>query len=141
MDKVEVAAGDITLPKFGMTDAAYRSMCIEVDAVIHVAARLNLLDQYRKIDRRGSQDPRTVNVIGALNVLSFAATGKTKHVLHCSSTLASTTMTEDLRLSEDWPQLDGFDSFPNHGYGMSKFVADGLMYEATKRGIPIKVFR
>jgi acyl carrier protein len=142
MSKVEIVSGQITRPKFGLSDQAYQALAEKVDAVVHLAVKSNFVDDYKKIDRQDSRDIRSVNLKSTLNILEFNTTHKNKVLLHASTIVANTTLACDNSLSESWP-LDGdFNEMPGTAYPVSKFVCDRLMAQAVEeRGLPVKVFR
>ncbi|CAL8118605.1 unnamed protein product [Orchesella dallaii] len=141
LTRISCVAGDLTKPKFGLSEEIYEKLADEVDAVIHSAVKSSHIEIYRKSDV--SSDIRNVNVKGTISVLEFATVKKTKHVLHASTLLAVSTTDDDGSLSEDWPNVDDFDNLTQlMGYPISKFICDMLMKEAVlERKIPCKVFR
>lgn len=142
MSKVEIVVGQVTHTKFGMNDDDYQKLSQEIDAVIHLAVKSNLVDEYKKIDKPEAIDIRTTNVKGALNVLEFVVSQRTKLLFHASTIVANSTVAEDFSMSESWPGETDFDEMPNSAYPISKYVCDRLMATAVQeRGLPIKVFR
>lgn len=142
MSKVEVIGGHLTRHNFGLPSELYNSLAQEVDGVVHLAVKSNLVDSYKKIEKENSQDIRTVNVKGTLNVLAFVTAVKNKVLLHASTIVANAKLAEDFSLAECWPKEEDFDQMPDTAYPISKFVCDRLMGQGVEeRGLPIKVFR
>lgn len=140
--KVTILPGHLNRPRLGLGEEEYAALASEVDAVVHLAVKSNFTDEYKKIDKPESEDIRTVNVKGTLNVLDFVTAVKTKLLFHASSIVANNTIDKDFSMAEFWPKEHDFDDMPNSAYPISKFVCDRLMGAAVEeRGLPVKVFR
>lgn len=135
LKKVKLVVGDLTTPKFGMTDEEWDSLAQEVDACLHCAVKSNHVEPY------GKNAMRTVNVFGTLHVLEFCGHLKTKHLFHSSSIVAISTTDEEGSLSEDWPVQDELEGVTDLGYPISKMICDQLVRQAIMRGLPSKSFR
>ncbi|CAL8113277.1 unnamed protein product [Orchesella dallaii] len=141
MSKIIAIAGEVTQTNLGLSQDKYDMLANDIDAVVHVAVKGNLMEPYRKGDGIASYDLRSVNVIGVQNVLEFAGKVRTKRVLHASTLLACHKVAENDVLHEDWCPAQDIFEMPNVGYPISKFIAEALAFQASERGIPVHVHR
>lgn len=111
-DRLQAVAADLAEPAFGLDPAAFEALNDEIDTVYHAAAAVSLARDYGSV--------RAVNVLGTREVLRLASTGRPRAVHHLS-TVAVTP----------------FDD----GYRRSKWVAEQLVAEAGRRGLPVAVYR
>ncbi|CAL8093035.1 unnamed protein product [Orchesella dallaii] len=140
-DKIECIEGDITEPHFGLPESEYNELASNIDAIVHSAVKADHIAPYRK-NTKDKADVRSVNVFGTVNMLEFAGHVRSKHVLHASTLLSvTTTNEEDGTLGEDWPTLEEYSNVTNLGYPVSKYVAELLIAEGVRRGIPCKAIR
>lgn len=117
-ERVAAVPGDIAAPGFGLPPDDWAGLADSVDAVVHLAAVVNLAWPYREL--------RAANVLAVRTALELAAAGRPK-VLHYASTLSVFVSTdrnagvarEDDDLSET-RRVYG-------GYGQSKWVAEALV--------------
>ncbi|MGA9882180.1 MAG: SDR family oxidoreductase [Candidatus Acidiferrales bacterium] len=70
--RIHVFRGDITNPRFGLDDAAYRELVRSTDSVIHCAASLN---------RKSEKSCLNVNLRGTLEVIQLAMRARDEHGL------------------------------------------------------------
>jgi thioester reductase-like protein/FkbH-like protein len=125
--------GDISLPLLGLPEGAFEHFAARVDVVYHNAALVNFIYPYREF--------RGPNVLGTQEVLRFACKAKVKP-LHFVSTVA---VFNGRGLSSDQVVQEADDP-PNGealfgGYAQSKWVAERLVLEARKRGLPVCIYR
>jgi thioester reductase-like protein len=113
--------------------------CQKVDLVFHAAVKANHIETYKK--SKTTNDIRSVNVIGTMNILEFATTSRTKRVAFTSSFSAATELDKDGFLSEDLPSESNNAENIGEGYAFTKFVGEKLLSQAIKRGIPCQIFR
>ncbi len=129
-----VVVGDITKPRLGMSEAAFRVLGQQIDAVYHCAAYVHSIYPYAKL--------RAANVLGTIEILRLASVRKAapSPVFFVSSLSVfpgnGATITEtDIKLPLSiLNELD-------EGYAQTKVVSERLLLEASQRGIPIKIFR
>jgi thioester reductase-like protein len=139
VDKIKCIEGNLGDQFFGLSEETYTSLASEVDGIIHCAVKSNHIEPYRKSERN-KRDVRTINVGGTIKILEFATTVKTKLVLH-ASTMVAITKASDGCMPETWPGAEDYNDLPNVGYGISKFICDRLVHQATERGVPCKSLR
>ncbi|WP_378733446.1 amino acid adenylation domain-containing protein [Nocardia brasiliensis] len=125
-------AGDLALPRLGLPPQRYQELADTVDAIVHNGARVHHFEPYSRL--------RPANVEGTERILRLATTGRQKPVHFVSSV--------DTALAVDGnPPILGEDrrvaatSLPRNGYVASKWVAEGLVYAAGDRGVPVTVYR
>ncbi|MFH8220762.1 thioester reductase domain-containing protein [Streptomyces sp. NPDC018057] len=129
-DRVEVHTGDITRPLLGMERAQYDALAGRIGAVYHSAAKVNFLTIYKWL--------RKSTVEATHGVLRFAqAAGATLH--HVSTT----GVFEPGADREPRGELDptGPPENLSLGYTKSKWVAEQLVREAARRGVPVTIHR
>jgi thioester reductase-like protein len=132
MRRIEAVVGDISKPRWGLTEAAWKELAAKVDVVYHGAAIVHFTKPY--------VDLREANVDGVREALRFALAEKVKP-LHYISSLGIFTAEDygDRLIREDevveTPKgLDG-------GYVQSKWVADKIVSDALRAGMPIAIYR
>jgi thioester reductase-like protein len=105
-----------------------------IDCIIHSAALVHWIYPYEQV--------KAQNVLGTQEIIRLAATTRIKSVHHISTTSVfdsaehsdlNKTVYEDDPL-ENPAGLTG-------GYPQSKWVAEKLVMEARKRGIPANIYR
>jgi amino acid adenylation domain-containing protein/thioester reductase-like protein len=128
--RVAAVAGDLGRPRLGMTERDFSALAGEVDAIVHAGAQVNLMYPYTAL--------RDVNVSGTHEVLRLACRRGAVPVHHISSNgvlpPSGDRWTEDARLDDVVDDL-------TDGYGQSKWVAEQLVHEASRRGLPAWVYR
>ena len=121
--------GDLGTSRFGLSATEYNNLCQDIDVVYHVGAKVHHLWSYALL--------KDANVLGTQDVLRLASLGKLKPV-HYVSTLFSTSQTDQPILES--ATANHYD-LPKLGYVQSKWVAEQLVWEAAKRGLPITIYR
>lgn len=131
-ERVAIFTGDVTLPHFGLGDAAYGRLATTSESIIHAAATLN---------RRSERSCMNVNLRGTLEVIQLARRAAQLHGLRRFSHV-STVAVAGHRLHEvvgedesiDWARRD-YDP-----YARTKKFSE-LMVRELLAGIPITIFR
>eukprot|EP00667_Euglena_gracilis_P000671 EG_transcript_671 len=132
--RLRILPGNLAKPKLGLTPEAYEDVANNTDVLFHVGAWVNWLHDYYTL--------KPINVGGTAEVLRLAVAGSrlkschhisTTNVYETPSLLAKPSVPEllDLTVTEG---IDG-------GYSQSKWVADAMMGNARRRGIPVSVYR
>jgi fatty acid CoA ligase FadD9 len=134
---LEVVAGDIGEPGFGLDDPTWRRLTETVDLIVHPAAHVNHVLPYRQLFGP--------NVVGTAEVIRLAITTKLKPIHYIStmgvSAVAHQLVDEDSDIRRSVPACAVGDSYAN-GYGISKWAGEVLMREAHDLcGLPVAVFR
>ncbi|WAC94154.1 carboxylic acid reductase [Mycobacterium sp. Aquia_213] len=134
---LEVVAGDIGEPGFGLDDTTWRRLTETVDLIVHPAAHVNHVLPYQQLFGP--------NVVGTAEVIRLAITAKLKPIHYIStlgvSAVAHQLVDEDTDIRRSVPACVVGDSYAN-GYGISKWAGEVLMREAHDLcGLPVAVFR
>jgi len=134
MCRVQVLVGDVSKAKFGMDDDVHAQICEEVDAIIHCAASANHVSPY------GGQ-LRNQHLASLHQILRFATNGKLKPIFHASSTAAVNRVEPNGILNEAFPEENNNGDGLLSGYAVAKFVAEKVLGEASRKGVPVTVMR
>jgi amino acid adenylation domain-containing protein/thioester reductase-like protein len=135
--RIHPVVGDLCKRRFGLAAAAFDALAARVAVVFHSGAQVNYVQPYVA--------HRAANVGGTAEVIRFAATGRRKPLHHISSIAVfgpsgffggKRRVREDDDLDE-YLQYLGFDI----GYTASKWVAEKLVWEAIRAGLPAAVHR
>ncbi|SPM36796.1 oxidoreductase, partial [Mycobacterium rhizamassiliense] len=134
---LEVIAGDIGEPRFGLDAQAWERLTQTVDLIVHPAAHVNHVLPYRQLF--------AANVAGTAEVIRLAITARLKPVHYIStmgvSAVAHQLVDEDTDIRRSVPACVVDESYAN-GYGISKWAGEVLMREAHDVcGLPVAVFR
>jgi fatty acid CoA ligase FadD9 len=134
---LEVVAGDIGEPRFGLDEATWERLTQTVDLIVHPAAHVNHVLPYRQLF--------AANVAGTAEVIRLAITARLKAIHYIStmgvSAAAHQLVDEDTDIRRSVPTCVVDDSYAN-GYGISKWAGEVLMREAHDVcGLPVAVFR
>lgn len=135
--KIEVVLGDLSKPQFGQDDASWATLANTIDVIIHNGALVHWVYPYSQL--------RDANVIGTINVMNLAGSGKPKYFSFVSST--STLDTDYFFNASDELTSRGFAGISEAddlmgsanglgtGYGQSKWSAEYLIRAAGERGL------
>ena len=130
-DRIIPVQGDLTLPQMGLDNDQYQELAEKIDLIFHCAASVNYVYPY------SAAKPHTVG--GTLEVLKFACSAKTKPVQYISSNGIfpggdNTPYLENNQIDEFVDRMEG-------GYNQAKWVAEGLVWSAASRGLPVCIYR
>lgn len=133
MERVEIIPGNLSRNRFGLSPDAFEALASRVQVVVHAGATVNLVYPYAAL--------RGANVGGTREILRLASLGGAT-VQYVSTNGVLPPSPE----SGGWPEDTMLDvgSVPEKlpdGYGQSKWVAEQLVLEAGRRGLPVKVHR
>jgi thioester reductase-like protein len=132
MSRVTVLAGSLREPFLGLSAMTFARLAGTVDAVHHVGCEANLAQPYRQL--------KAANAGGTAEVLRLAARVRTKPVHYVSSPgVLFARDTEPGVLRPDG-RVAAEAVLPS-GYVRSRWVAEELVDEGRRRGIPVSVYR
>lgn len=129
--RVTAVNGDLARDRLGLTATGFDALAGGVDAICHAGATVNWIQPYHAL--------RAANVGGTLELLRLAASRSTP--LHFVSSLSVCYSTSAP------PAVDGrYDAMGDIGglhlgYAQTKAVAEALVREAGRRGLPIAIYR
>ena len=130
-DRIVPVIGDLSQPRFGLSEDEYQQLSENIDLIFHCAASVNYVYTYKAIK------PHTVD--GTREVIRFACHAKTKPIQFISSNgiFPGGDETPYLENSEIGAFVDRMEG----GYNQAKWVAEKLMWSAMSRGLPVCIFR
>lgn len=133
MDRVQILPANLSRKRFGLPQEEYDSLVAQMKSqvIIHAAAAVNLVYPYAAL--------RNANVGGTREILRLACkSGATVQHISTNGVLPPS--------QGGWPEEAnlGIEHVPTKlldGYGQSKWVAEQLVFEAGRRGLPVRILR
>jgi thioester reductase-like protein len=132
VSRLEVVVADISLPSLGLAPATFARLAASVGQIYHAAADVDWIQPYDAL--------RTANVAGTRELLRLACTGPAKAFHFVSSLGVCYNTSSNAPATETEDPLDGLAGL-HLGYAQSKCVAEALVREAGRRGLPVTIFR
>jgi thioester reductase-like protein len=128
--RVRIVCGDLSRHDLGLKAGHWAQLATQVDAIVHNGAAVNYVLGYDAL--------RPHNVDGTRELLRLASTGTPKAFHLVSSTFIFGWTVKDVLYERDSnPEMADLD----FGYSQSKWVAEQLVLEAGRRGLPVRVYR
>lgn len=106
------------------SETVYGSLFTGVDSVVHLAARVHVMNEHSEDPLR---DFRDVNLLGTVNLARQAASSGVRRFIFISSVKVSGERTEQGR-----PFVEAMGASPEDSYGQSKFEAEEALKEIGK---------
>ncbi|RZF48402.1 hypothetical protein LSTR_LSTR007569 [Laodelphax striatellus] len=129
-DRIIAIDGDVSLLNLGLPDDAYISLASEIDFIIHASARVNLIFPFKPLYKD--------NVTATKNIIEFALNMKVKPVHYISTNAVfADGMIECKEDSDMFAHVNRLES----GYAQTKWLAEQLIMNAGKSGLPCTVYR
>ncbi|MGV9822067.1 thioester reductase domain-containing protein [Nocardia xishanensis] len=128
--RVTPLAGDLRLPRLGLSDDQWKTLAAEVDSIVNAGAAVDFL--------RGYPSLRRTNVLGPLTLAELACIDRPKPLHHISS-LAVFNGTDAATLNEDDPTAH-VATLPI-GYDRSKWAAEAVLRRAGEHGLVVTILR
>jgi thioester reductase-like protein len=131
LERMEVLPGNLSGKRLGLSAELFEQVASRVEVIIHAAATVNLVYPYAAL--------RNANVGGTREILRLASvSGATLHHISTNGVLVPSVegWSEDSMV-----QLDDVPEKLLDGYGQTKWVAEMLVCEASRRGMPVKIYR
>lgn len=133
-DKLVIVDGDITLEKFGLSEAEYIQLAEDIATVIHTAANVKHYGNYAEFER--------VNVRGTEEIIAFCL-AYNKRLHHISTMSVSGNYLggqgEKARFTEN--DLYIGQNYQDNVYVRSKFEAETRIIQAGNSGLRANIFR
>ena len=125
--------GDLASPRLGLSGGEFRELTRSIDIIYHAGAMVNFIYPYEKL--------RAANVTGTREVIRLAGAAGAIPVHYVSSTavLAGLGVMGVREVTEDTP-LAHADRL-RVGYVETKFVAEELLRNAGRAGLPVAIYR
>ena len=135
-DRLDVVAGDLSAPRFGLSEEAFGALAERVGRIAHVGALVNHRLAYR--------DLFEANVLGTAEVIRLALTATRKPVDFVSTVAVEPYLAGEPERPETAPLAGTImlsDRYAS-GYGASKWAAEQLLRRAHARSdLPVNIFR
>lgn len=130
-------SADLTRPRLGLSDARWHELVERADAVLHVAARLDMFAGYETL--------APVNVAGTRQLLELALAGGAAFLHLSSSAVLPLGLHQQAwdETQQGRPLLERLAPRLVHsdGYSQTKLAAEALVWQAAERGLPVTVAR
>jgi amino acid adenylation domain-containing protein/thioester reductase-like protein len=125
--------GDLTSPRLGLSPGEFRELTRSIDIIYHAGAIVNFIYPYQEL--------RAANVTGTREVIRLAclAGGIPVHYVSTTAVLAGLGVMGVREVTEDTP-LAHADRL-RVGYVETKFVAEELLRNAGRAGLPVAIYR
>jgi amino acid adenylation domain-containing protein/thioester reductase-like protein len=126
--------GDLTKPRFGLSEQRFDELARMVDSVYHSGAYVNFVFPYSAL--------RSTNVFGTHEAIRLASQGKLKPLHHISLTDVALRQDSDGRwVIDEEPATEYPRGIFMSGYAQTKWVAEKLVSIAQSRGLPVTIYR
>jgi thioester reductase-like protein len=125
--------GDLAKPGLGLSDAQFRRLGRDVDIIYHPGALVNFIYPYQEL--------RAANVAGTREVIRLAGEyrGIPVHYVSTTAVLAGLGVEGVHEVTEETPL--GSPEQLRMGYVETKYVAEELLRNAGRAGLPVAIYR
>jgi amino acid adenylation domain-containing protein/thioester reductase-like protein len=124
--------GDLASPRLGLSAGQFRELARSADVIYHAGAAVNFIYPYEEL--------RAANVTGTREVIRLAAArGIPVHYVSTTAVLAGLGVAGMREVTEETPL-----AHPDRlgvGYVETKFVAEELLRNAGRAGLPVAIYR
>ncbi len=132
-DRVVALPGDLGQPGLGLSDQRFRDLARTLDIVYHPGALVNFIYPYQEL--------RAANVAGTREVIRLAGEcrGVPLHYVSTTAVLAGLGVEGVREVTEETPLR-----YPEQlrmGYVETKYVAEELLRNASRAGLPVAIYR
>ncbi|WP_232369977.1 thioester reductase domain-containing protein [Xenorhabdus lircayensis] len=132
LDRVDFIIGDLGQPRFGLLPETWSQLAENVDVIYHNGALVNFIYPYSAL--------KNINVDGTRTALELACTARLKHFHYVSSVNALFATESPRPYMEDDRAMNESVRDPS-GYSGCKWVSEGIINIARKRGVPVSIYR
>jgi thioester reductase-like protein len=130
--RITVLLGDLARSQLGLSDQTFQKLGKEMDVIYHNAAHLNFIYPYKGL--------KAVNVESTRDIIRLATLSQLKPIHHISSTCVFSSSYYTQKTVYEHESVDHIEGM-KLGYCQSKWVAEQLVLEAGRRGVPVSVYR
>jgi amino acid adenylation domain-containing protein/thioester reductase-like protein len=132
-ERVAPLPGDLAQPGLGLSDAQFRTLARDVDIIYHPGALVNFIYPYQEL--------RPANVLGTREVIRLAGEcrGIPVHYVSTTAVLAGLGVEGTREVTEETPL--GYPEQLRMGYVETKYVAEELVRNAGRAGLPVAIYR
>ena len=132
-DRVVPVTGDLAEPGLGLPAEVFRELARDIDVIYHVGALVNFVYPYQAL--------RAANVAGTREVIRLAGESRSIPVHYVSTTavLAGLGVSGVREATEETPL--GHPEQLRMGYVETKYVAEELLRNASRAGLPVAIYR
>jgi thioester reductase-like protein len=133
LTRVVPLAGDLAQPGLGLSPVVFAELARTLDVIHHAGAQVNFIYPYEEL--------RAANVGGTRELIRLAGTGRgvPLHYISTTAVLAGLGAAGVHTVTEDTP-LAHADQL-GLGYVETKFVAEELLRNAARAGLPVTIYR
>jgi amino acid adenylation domain-containing protein/thioester reductase-like protein len=125
--------GDLAAPRLGLSDAGFAGLAASIDVIYHAGALVNFIYPYAAL--------RAANVAGTRELIRLAGQdrGIPLHYVSTTAVLAGLGVAGVRQVTEDTPLAHG--GLLRMGYVETKYVAEELLRNAARAGLPVAIYR
>lgn len=133
IDRIVPVAGDLAEPNLGLSSGTFSELARTIDIIHHAGATVNFIYPYREL--------RAANVAGTRELIRLAGLyrGIPIHYVSTTTVLAGFGAMGVREVTEDTPL-----AYAEHlgmGYIETKFVAEEMLRNAARAGLPVAIYR
>ncbi|MBK7992399.1 MAG: amino acid adenylation domain-containing protein [Blastocatellia bacterium] len=129
--RISVLVGDLSQPRFGLSEETFDKLAANIDVIYHVGATVNFIYSYQVL--------KPANVFGTQEVLRLASKTKVKPV-HFTSTSSVFEGFNGGKTVFEYDEINLEASFST-GYTQTKVVSEKIIEIARQRGLPVSIYR
>ncbi|WP_285761430.1 non-ribosomal peptide synthetase [Nocardiopsis ansamitocini] len=130
--RVVAVPGDLTRPLLGLSPERFDELADLVDAVYHNGAQVSAVEPYARL--------RDTNVLGTHEIIRLAARSRAVPVHFVSTAAVAVSQGGNPAVLREGHRAPARSVIPS-GYVASKWVGEGLLEAASRRGLPVTVHR
>jgi thioester reductase-like protein len=127
--RVILEKGDLSLSNFGMSQADWNRVSASIDFIVHCGAMVSLTAPY-------DGNMKNINVGGTLEAIKLAAVSSATLVFVSSNGIFPSSSNNELFKENEVTTCLPDRLGSNNGYGISKWAAEQLVIDASKKGLP-----
>jgi amino acid adenylation domain-containing protein/thioester reductase-like protein len=131
--RVMLLPGDLAEPGLGLSETRFRDLARDVDVIYHAGALVNFIYPYQGL--------RAANVTGTREIIRLAGLyrGIPVHYVSTTAVLAGLGVGGVHAVTEETPL--GYPERLQMGYVETKYVAEELLRNAGRAGLPVAIYR